>query len=131
LPAEAQKKIRKVSKSGRKPRMQQERDIRLNPLGKNVISYFIDLETPLPVGQTWKDNLRRWSRNCGLDPININVKTTRKTMESWLLAVYPTRITEITLSQGHTSITSIKHYLNIGFTDADKRDMLEYVEGWI
>lgn len=132
LPAEAQKKIKKVSKSGRKPRTQQPRDVKLNPLGKNVILYFIDIKMRLPGWQSWKDNLRRWGEKAGLsDPKRINVKTTRKTWESWLLATYPERITEITLSQGHDAITSIKHYINIAFTNDDKRDMEEFVGGWI
>ena len=112
-------------------RKQAERDIILNPLGKNVVSYFVDVERKLPCWQTWKDNLRRWALMGKLEPTKINVKTTRKTWESWLLASYPNRFTEITLSQGHTTVTSIKHYLNVAFTREDKRDMKDYTEGWI
>ena len=112
-------------------RKQAERDIILNPLGKNVISYFVDIKTKLPCWQTWKENLRRWALMGGINPVGIGVKTTRKTWESWLLACYPNRITEITLSQGHTTVTSIKHYLNVAFTREDKRDMKDYIEGWI
>jgi len=115
-------------------RRQLERDVRLNPLGRNVVSYFIDMDMKLPCWQTWRDNLNRWAKNAGLSIDKshpFSVKTTRKTWESWLLATYPERITEITLSQGHTSITSIKHYLNISFTDQDKSEMQEYVSGWL
>jgi len=109
-----------------------ERDIILSPIGKKVISYFIEIETPLPVMQSWKENLRRWATIAGLDPLNINIKSTRKTWCSWLLAVYGTnRLTEICLSMGHDSVTSIKRYLNVGFRDEDKSQMAEYVEGWI
>ncbi|MBN1861370.1 MAG: site-specific integrase [Candidatus Thermoplasmatota archaeon] len=115
-------------------RKQIERDIRLNPLGRTVISYFLDINLRLPSWQTWRDNLKRWSLKAGLNQsidYPLSVKTTRKTWESWLLAVYPGRITEITLSQGHTTITSINHYLNIAFTEEDKRDMRDFVDGWI
>jgi hypothetical protein len=113
-------------------RKQKERDIILNPLGKKVISYFIDVDIQLPCRQSWKDNLSRWALKGELDPVNINVKTTRKTWCSWLLAVYGTgRLTEICLSMGHDSVTSIRHYLNVGFTTEDKQRIKEYVEGWI
>ena len=116
----------------RKPRGHTGRDIRLNSLGKTVVSYFIDVETPLPCWQTWKDNLRRWAVKGGLDPAYINVKTTRKTFESWLFSVYGSgKLTEITMSQGHTSGTSVLHYLKVGFRKEDVTDMSEYVSGWI
>jgi len=137
LPVEAQRKVTKVRKKRkdgkeRASRRHKARVVILNSLGKNVISYFIDINTPLPGYQSWKDDLRRWAKNAGLDPQKINVKTTRKTWCSWLLATYGTnRLTEITLSMGHDSITSIKHYLSVGFTDDDKSQIKEYTEGWI
>ena len=113
-------------------RKQKERDIILNPLGKKIITYFIDIETKLPCRQSWKDNLRRWALKGELNPVNINVKTTRKTWCSWLLAVYGTgRLTEICLSMGHDSMNTIRHYLNVGFTSENKQRIREFVEGWI
>jgi hypothetical protein len=94
------------------------------------VEYFLDVKQPLPVWQTWKDDLRRWAVNGHLDPININVKTTRKTWESWLLASFPNDIIKVTLSQGHNSITALQHYMGIGFNDQDKAEMLGFVEGW-
>lgn len=118
----AQKKVK---------RRQLSRTVRLNPLGRQIIPYFLDLDKKLPVAETWKTNLRRWASNVGLNPECINVKSTRKTWESWLLSKYPDRIMEITLSQGHTGITSIQHYMGIGFNDVDKLQMEEYIGGWI
>jgi hypothetical protein len=43
---------------------------------------------------------------------------------------YPERRLEIVLNQGHTDATSIKHYLNMPFTNEDKVAMGEYVSGW-
>lgn len=63
-------------------------------------------------------------------PFLICSKTTRKTMESWLTFYYPGRSLEIALSQGHTTVTSLRHYLNMPFTEVDRLQMKEYVEGW-
>lgn len=111
-------------------RKQLRRVIILNPVGRTIVQYFLDNGVNLPCWQSWKDNLRRWAVKAGLNPEKINVKTTRKTWESFLMSTYPTKLNEITLSQGHTAITSIQHYQAIGFNDNDKRDMLEFVEGW-
>ena len=114
----------------KRERKQKNRVVILNPLARNIVGYFLDITQPLPVWQTWKDNLRRWAIRGELDPIKINTKTTRKTWESWLLASYPNDIVKLTLSQGHTSITALQHYMVVGFNDQDKADMKEFVEGW-
>ena len=112
-------------------RKQKNKVIILNSLGRQIIPYFLQLSKKLPCSETWKTNLRRWTEKAGLSKEGVNVRTTRKTWESWLLSKYPTRVMEITLSQGHTSITSIQHYLGVGFNEVDKREMEEYVNGWI
>src|SRR5947209_12558702 len=48
-------------------------------------------------------------------------KTMRKTWESWLMATYPERMAEICLSQGQTSFTALKHYLNMPFLPEEDR----------
>jgi len=112
-------------------RKQKERWIRLNPLGREIIRAFTGLEKNLPTWQTWGENLRRWAVNANLDPSALSPKTTRKTWESWLVFYYPQHLTHIVLSQGHTTLTSIQHYLNMPFTEGDKPAMREFVEGWI
>ena len=37
----------------------------------------------------------------------------------------------IFLSMGHSKITELRHYLGIPFSDRDKYEMREWVEGWI
>lgn len=112
-------------------RKQKERWIRLNPLGREIVSNFLELDRKLPTWNTWDRNLTRWAIKAGLDPDNFSVKTTRKTWESWLVFYYPERLTEILLSQGHNIVTSIRHYLGLPFTEQDKQEMKEFVEGWI
>jgi len=112
-------------------RTQNERFVRLTQAGKMAVEYFLRLKEPLPAYQNWRDNMRRWGKRAGLDPTGLGVKTTRKTIESWLIFYYPEKMVMVTQSQGHNVITSIEHYLNMPFTEVDKLEMKQYVEGWI
>jgi len=69
--------------SKKKKRTQKERWVRLNNQGKIIIQFFVKLEKSLPTYQSWIENLRCWASRVNLDPKGINVKTTRKTWESW------------------------------------------------
>jgi len=112
-------------------RTQPERTVRLNQTGKTVIEYFLRLDEPLPAYQNWRDNMRRWGERAKLDPQGLGVKTTRKTIESWLMFYYgQNRMAEIALSQGHDTLTSLNHYLNMPFTQVDRLEMQPLIEGW-
>ena len=117
-----------VRKSRRK---QKERSVRLNPRGKGIIPYFLQMTKELPAYSTWRENLTRWAEKAGLYPNHWSSKTLRKTWESWLAFYYPKSHVHIALSQGHTQITSMEHYLNMPFTEDDRNKMKDYVEGWI
>jgi hypothetical protein len=89
----------------------------------------------------WQISLIRWSEKAGLAPLpgaseedynycGINVRTTRKTWESWLMTAYPNRAVEIAMSQGHTESIAIKHYLNCSFTKEEKMGIMDEVTGW-
>lgn len=110
-------------------RKQRERWVRLNPRGASVLPYFFDAR-PLPSWKSWSENLERWAKRVGLDPLGLSPKTTRKTWESWLMFCFPERAAEIFLSQGHTAMTSLQHYLGLPFVAGDKEQMLEWVGGW-
>lgn len=112
-------------------RTQPERTVRLNQTGKTIIEYFLQIDEPLPAYQNWRDNMRRWGQRAKLNPEGLGVKTTRKTIESWLMFYYgQTRMAEIALSQGHDTLTSLNHYLNMPFTEVDKLEMKPMIEGW-
>ena len=110
-----------------------------------IIQYFSQVKTPLPNYQSWNENLACWAYKAGFPEAEIrerngkkyhvckglSVKSTRKTWESWLMFNYPQHIATITLSQGHTQITSLQHYVNMPFTEADRIEIHNYVEGWI
>ena len=123
LPKEASKKPQ---------RTQLERWVRLNNQGKMAVQYFIALERTLPSYQSWSENMKCWARRGGLnDTEGLSSKTTRKTWESWLMFYYPQHLAMITLSQGHTQIISMQHYVNMPFTEADRVSIRDYIEGWI
>lgn len=112
-------------------RTQQERWVRLNNQGRMIIQYFVKNKKPLPSYQSWSENLRCWCSHAGLDPIGMSSKTTRKTWESWLMFCHPQNIAMITLSQGHTTLTSLQHYVNMPFTESDRMEILNYIQGWM
>lgn len=109
-----------------------ERWVRLNPVGKSVISDYLKLKECLPTLISWRYNLKRWSVLAGLDPVGMMPKVTRKTWESWLLHYYgQPKFYDIVQSQGHTVTTSLEHYVKLPFEPVDKQQMEEYVGGWI
>ena len=44
---------------------------------------------------------------------------------------YPKHSMDVALSQGHNTVTSLRHYLNMPFTDMERMEMKQFVEGWI
>ena len=111
-------------------RTQLERIVRLNPSGKHVVEYFINLKRQLPSYQSWSENMKCWARRGGLTEVGLSSKTLRKTWESWLMFYYPKRVMEIALSQGHNTVTSLQHYLGLAFTEIDRMEMKEFIDGW-
>lgn len=110
-------------------RKQLARGIHLSAKGRAVVHYFFNVKE-LPDYKAWERNLRRWAVKAGVRPDWLSPKTLRKTWESWLIATFPDRLLQVTLSQGHTTVTALHHYLNLNFTDDNKREMREWVLGW-
>lgn len=109
-------------------RRQLQRWIKLNQPGLDAVRVFLKGKR-LPGWETWTLHLREAASKAGMDPGGLSPKTTRKTWESWLVFMYPERMSQILLNQGHTGITSVGHYLNMPFLPADKEAMRPYVEG--
>lgn len=124
LPQISQKKVKQKEK---------ERWVRLNPRGVDKVSIFLEIGKKIPTYVTWRKNLRSWCKNAGLDDDGMSVKVTRKTWESWLVYYYPQNLVNIFKSQGHSEMTSLKHYLGLPFSEQDGKDMEEFVGGftWI
>ena len=75
--------------------------------------------------------MKCWGRRGGITELGLSSKCTRKTYESWLMFYYgQNRMAEIALSQGHDTLTSLNHYLNMPFTQVDRLEMQPLIEGW-
>lgn len=121
LPAEAQKKVK---------RTQVERYISpIPPQLESELSYFFQNQKP-PCLKVWDDNLHRWAEKAGMEIKGISSKTTRASIESWMVtANIPMNI--ICLRQGHDHITSMNHYQGLPFTEAEKTEIRRRLAGWI
>lgn len=120
LPEEAQKKAK---------RKQLERYIHpIPPQLENVLNYFFKNKQP-PSQSTWNENLLRWGERSGLDLEGLSSKTTRKSIESWMVAAgIPLNI--VCLRQGHDKLTSMNHYQGLPFTEAEKIEIQRRLAGW-
>lgn len=141
-------------KSGKKEASERERYVHLTPEGVRAVSDFLnDTRVTYPDASNLTHNLMSWAvmadlkpsreltgriytagKNEGRDRKNIwglSVKSFRKAWESWLTVTYQDRIDLITLSQGHLTSTSLKHYLGISFSDQEKDQIRSYTAGWM
>jgi len=127
-------------KSGKSMASQKSRNVCLSDRGMLAVVEFLKNPSVPSSSHLWQENLIRWSRRARLqhvpgqeesnNPTGITVRTTRKSWESWLLASYPEKIVNITLSQGHTETTALRHYFNISFTPVEREAIKEQVKGW-
>jgi integrase len=108
-----------------------ERYIRLNPQGQRAVMYMLRSRKPYPRNSAWNENLKRWAKRAGIDDQGICPKTTRKTWESYLVTSYSQSLEYIFLSQGHHTLTALKFYLMIPFTDEEKKEIKYFTDGWI
>ena len=122
LPPEAQQK---------KERKFKDRYVYLSNVGMYAVQYFLSLKERLPSIQAWNKNLKRWAEKAGLDLTGISAKTTRKTWESWLVTSFPDKIPLICMNQGHTEVTSMNHYQQLPFTNAEKEEIRVRTAGWM
>jgi len=121
LPEHAQRKVK---------RKQLDRYIHPLPeLLQEIISQF-HLDPKPPCLQGWNQSLKRWSEKAGLNPYGMSAKTTRKSIESWMIAAgVPENV--VYLRQGHDRITSLQHYQGLPFTEAEKTEIKRRLAGWI
>ena len=114
-PDEGQKKAKRTSPG---------RWVRLSIQGRKAVESLFDIQLP-------SNNSINQYFNYNFHIPDFTVKSFRKTYESWLVYYYPQQQLEVAMSQGHTMMTQIRHYLNLPFTDRDKLEMREFVEGWV
>jgi integrase len=118
LPEEAQQK---------KKRKQKERTI--NPLpGAFDAKMKAFFNGPKPPNQnTWDVDMRRWAEKAGIKPYGIGVKTTRKTIECWLINTGH-EIPYVCQRQGHDMLTSVNHYQKWAFSRSEIADIEDYLK---
>jgi integrase len=120
LPPEAQQK---------KKRTQQERTIQPLPgAWSYVMRQFFAGKRP-PHESSWNRDLRRWATSAGINPYGISAKTTRKTIESWMIASGVLEST-VCLRQGHDNLTSMRHYQGLAFSDDERREIKTQLTVW-
>jgi integrase len=120
LPEEGQKKAK---------RRQLERAIHPLPsMFSYLMKEFFASRKP-PAESVWNRDLRKWAEMAGINPYGISAKTTRKTIESWMIKAGVLEST-VCLRQGHTTLVSMQHYQGLAFSDADTRDIIKQLSEW-
>ncbi|MDD3416587.1 MAG: site-specific integrase [Lachnospiraceae bacterium] len=120
LPEEAQKKHK---------RRQLERTIHPLPSMFNyMLKDFWESRRP-PLESTWNKNMQRWAQEARISPYGLSVKTSRKTIESWSIVAGLVEST-VCLRQGHDSLTSMRHYQGLAFSDDEQRDIKKQLTAW-
>ena len=111
-----------------------QRYVHLSSKGRTTIEYIHkvlkDSKVIRVTNQALTTKLKEKAKEADVSTEGLNLKCFRKTYESWLVMSYSSKTYEILMSQGHTSLTSIKHYLNLGFTPEDVSQMHEWVDNW-
>lgn len=82
-----------------------------------------------PLESTWNKDLQRWAKIAGISPYGLSVKSTRKTIESWMISAGVPEST-VCLRQGHDSLTSMRHYQGLAFSDDEIRDIKKQLTAW-
>ena len=127
-------------KSGKVKASQLSRNVCLSDRGMLAVQEYLKNPSVPNSSTAWQTNLIRWAQRSRMqaipgqegsgNPYALTVRTTRKSWESWLLATFPDKLPYITLSQGHSETTALRHYLNISFTQAERADIQREVRGW-
>ena len=119
LPHEAQKKV--------KQKLVKRTIDKLPSTFAYMFKLFIDGKRP-PERTSWNHDLARWSQKANISP-KVNLKTARKTIESWMLKAGIPEI-EIYSRAGHDPLTSLRHYQSLSFTDYEMRDIKKRLAEW-
>ena len=114
----------------KKKARQRERHIILNVFGREILTEFLNTSFKMPSRQSLNKNLHRWCIKAKLNPQGICVKTFRKTCVSWLVCCKEDKYLQVLSSIGHDTITSLRYYLSLPFTNDDRTGMKSHLYGW-
>lgn len=94
--------------------------------GKEIFAY-----ERLPKRVAFLEALRRYATLAGIGTDGINPKMFRKTLVSWLIALFPEKQAYIQSSMGHDGDTIVNNYLGLGFTREQTESIREnYLNQW-
>lgn len=82
-----------------------------------------------PTEAAWNRLLQRHGEKAGFNPYGISAKSTRKSIESWLIAAGMLEST-VCLRQGHSELTSMRHYQGLAFSDSEILDIKKQLAEW-
>jgi Phage integrase family. len=120
LPEEAQKKHK---------RSQLERTIHPLPgMFELLMDNFFE-ERKSPAESNWNRDLRKWAEDAGINPYGLSAKTTRKTIESWMIKAGMLE-SSVCLRQGHDNLTSMRHYQGLAFSEDELKGIRKQLTAW-
>ncbi len=115
--------------SRKKKRTMPDRYVYLSSQGVVIVDNFLRRVKKVPQLRSANWILKKASEKT-IGSKGVSVKSFRKTWESWLVVSYPNSIPLISMSQGHTELVSLKHYLNIPFSKEDIKEIKVRTAGW-
>lgn len=122
IPHSADKKVKRTTP---------DRYIYLSTIGKIAVDRYFEEGINFPTYVAFDEMLKKKGEKIELAGRGkISVKMFRKTWECWLVSTYREEVPLIAMSQGHSEIVAMNHYLNIPFSGDEKRDIKERVSGW-
>lgn len=119
----------------KRKRVTPDRYVHLSTLGRKAMDRFFEETYEFPTYIAFDQMLNGAVKRAGLTRrargLAVSVKAFRKTWECWLAVSYPERIIFVVMSQGHSEMVAMQHYLNVPFSTEEKRDIREHVSGWM
>lgn len=106
-----------------------ERTVLLTLEGCDAVETLLALKPDHVTRTSMRDAFRRAAgKSIGVE--GISPKMFRKSLISWLVAVYPEKHLYIAASAGHSQEIMRVHYLGIAFERGDIEDMRLFLKGW-
>jgi len=116
------------------------RTIMLCDKGVNAVEEFLSHDVGFPMHtrdgvkhisyQNMEEAITLAATKAGFDTSYITTKMYRKSIISWMLAIYKDQVSQINTFAGHDVKTMSDHYIAVGWTKPDKQDMVEELKGW-
>lgn len=94
----------------------------------HTMKAFLQSNKP-PSEAIWNQNLQRWARSANMSPYGFSAKTTRKSIEAWMIAAGVTE-SAVCLRHGHGSLNSMLHYQSLTFSDEELKEIMKKLIEW-